>query len=183
MPSLKFFLRLAGLALGSGLLMAGQAPAGPDHVPVALPIATVPQSATLPIATAEQPGTLPILSVPTPPAATPERPAGTPQPHFLCFYQNYAPAPEEAANAKTLQEFALHFIPTVGKHEEVFIHPWTKQPVRVWFTLPRGKWEVTANTHSLAFTSKDSGRVQLIFQPFGKVNIARNTSVVLWGGG
>jgi hypothetical protein len=183
MTSLKFCLRLAGLALGSSLLLATPAPADPEHVTVALPIATVPQSSTLSIATPEKSGTLPILSVLTPLPDPPEGPAETPQPHFLCFYKDFAPAPKEAANAKTLQEFALHFLPTAGKHEEVFVHPWTKQPVRVWFTLPKGKWQVTANTFSIAITSKDSGQVQIIFQPFGKVNIAHHTVTKLWGGG
>jgi hypothetical protein len=182
MTSLKFCLRLAGLALGSGLLLATQAPADPEHATVALPIATVPQSSTLPIATEDQPDTLPILSVlTTAPAPPPERPAETPQPHFLWFQKDYAPAPEEYKTAKTLKEFALNFNPTVGKHEEVFIHPWTKQPVRVWFTLPRGKWLVSANSRSVSFISKESGGVEILFQPFGKVTISRNSSGGLEG--
>jgi hypothetical protein len=193
MLSLRSRFLLVGSVIGFGLAatVAADPLKGPAQPPTAapilappstaLPLATVSQpSATLSIATTPEDATLPIL--PPDPAKEPQ-PAEKPQPRFLWYQKDYEPAPEASATAKTLAQFTSTFIAREGKHVAVFVHPWTKQPVRVWFTLPHGKWQVSHASHSVIFLSAQYGRVQIVFQPFGKVAVEKTSGGAFEGGG
>ena len=98
-----------------------------------------------------------------------------PRSHFGLYQKDFEPAPEAAGIAQTPQQFAATFVPVEGKYEAVFLHPSTKQPVRVWFTLPRGHWQVFAAPKAVVFLSPQFGRVQLYFKGNGRVVVERTS--------
>jgi len=108
-----------------------------------------------------------------PPAAV--RVAELPRSPLGLYQKEFEPAPEAAGMAQTLQQFASAFVPVEGKYEAVFLHPSTRQPVRVWFTLPRGPWQVFATSKAVVFLSPRFGRVQLYFKGNGRVVVERTS--------
>jgi hypothetical protein len=187
MLSLRSRFLLVGAVLGIGLAaaVAGDPLQGRAQPPSVLPIATVPASTATPLATVSQ--TSAPLSIATAPdgAALPILPhyVEKPQPHFLCFARDFEAAPDASAEAQTLAQFTSTFVPTEGKHMAVFVHPLTKQPVRVWFWLAHGTWQASATSHVVVFMSSQNSRVQIVFQPFGKVSVVTTAGVTFAGGG
>jgi hypothetical protein len=80
------------------------------------------------------------------------------------------PAPVPAARPMTHQEFAKAFQPGPGRYEVVLLHPGSKCPVTVCFTLPPGCPRVIVHKRELVF---DYGRheVEIRFQIGGKVRV------------
>jgi hypothetical protein len=70
----------------------------------------------------------------------------------------------------TPDEFARAFQPVAGTHEVVLLHPRTKNPVKVVFTLPEGTPRVSVGRRDLRF---DYGRdqVRIVFAIGGGVRV------------
>jgi hypothetical protein len=75
-----------------------------------------------------------------------------------------------ATRPMTHQEFAALFKPAPGTYEVVLLHPGSKCPVTVCFTLPAGCPEVRVHRRELIF---DYGRyeVEIRFQIGGRVRV------------
>jgi hypothetical protein len=73
--------------------------------------------------------------------------------------------------ALCLADFSRAFTPLPGKHEVWFVHPCTKQPVLVCFTLPAGRmkrFEVEDRDVEFHF---DKCEVRIEFRKNGKVDV------------
>lgn len=73
--------------------------------------------------------------------------------------------------ALTIAEFSRTFTPLPGKHAVWFVHPTTKQPVLVCFTLPEGRlkrFEVDDRWIDFHF---DKCKVKIDFRRNGKVDV------------
>jgi len=94
----------------------------------------------------------PIVSMPSQPPSAPGLPA------------------LPAASIMTPEQFARVFKPLPGKYEVTLIHPGSKRPVAVCFTLPEGCPRVTAHHRDLIF---DYGRqeVHVRFAIGGRVKV------------
>ncbi|MCC6419299.1 MAG: hypothetical protein IT429_13780 [Gemmataceae bacterium] len=117
-------------------------PAAPTALPAPAPIVSVPS----------QFGPVPVAPVPQPPVIV-------------------APAPVVAAPAiMTHEEFARVFRPLPGRYEVTLIHPGSRRPVPVCFTLPDGCPRVRVHRRELVF---DYGRheVEIRFQLGGRVRV------------
>jgi hypothetical protein len=70
----------------------------------------------------------------------------------------------------TPEEFVRSFRPIPGTHETVLLHPWSKTPVKVTFTLPAGTPRVSATRRDILF---DYGRyrVHVVFALGGAVRV------------
>ena len=83
-----------------------------------------------------------------------------------------APPPSIVLPVKPLthQEFAKIFQPLPGNYQVVLIHPGSRQPVQVSFTLPPGNPRVRVHHRDLVF---DYGRheVEIRFALHGKVRV------------
>ena len=80
------------------------------------------------------------------------------------------PAPQVPV-AVTLAEFSRGFAALPGKHEVWFVHPCTKHPVLVCFTLPGGRlkrFEVEDRDVEFHF---DKCEVRIEFRKNGKVDV------------
>jgi hypothetical protein len=102
---------------------------------------------TSPISPAQQPG-VPVLPPPS----------------------RVQPAPQVPV-ALCLADFSRAFTPLPGRHEVWLIHPCTKQPVQVCFTLPPGRmkrFEVEDRSIEFEF---DKCEVRIDFRKNGKVEI------------
>jgi hypothetical protein len=76
-----------------------------------------------------------------------------------------------APQAVTLSEFSRFFTPTPGKHDMWIVHPVTRQPVLVCFTLPNGRlrdFEVDRRSIRFEFSRGD---VEIEFRNTGTVNV------------
>jgi hypothetical protein len=113
--------------------------------------------------TAQPPGVPREIPIPLPLPA-PGRPVPVPLPAPQ-------PAPQPVPVALTLAEFSRTFTPLPGKHEVWFIHPSTKQPVRVCFVLPEGRlkrFEVDDRWIDFHF---DKCKVTIDFRRNGRVEV------------
>lgn len=70
----------------------------------------------------------------------------------------------------TLPEFAATFKPAPGTYEVLFLHPVSKKPVNVTFTLPPGCVQVRCDKREIEF---DYGNrvIRLRFRLLGKVAV------------
>src|SRR5262245_17575499 len=74
--------------------------------------------------------------------------------------------------AVTLSEFSRFFTPTPGRHDVWVIHPVTRQPVRVVFTLPGGRLEnFDVNSRSIRFDFRSGRSVDIDFRNNGTVRV------------
>lgn len=72
----------------------------------------------------------------------------------------------------THYQFAKVFVPIPGTHKVVLLHPKTKQPVEVCFTLPPGCPEVNVGCRSIEFEYDDLDiEVEIRFRIFGRVTV------------
>jgi hypothetical protein len=77
-----------------------------------------------------------------------------------------------APQALTLGEFSRFFTPTPGKHDVWVVHPSTRQPVKVCFTLPPGKLrEFDVTRHAIRFEFSHGHEVDIVFHHNGTVNV------------
>lgn len=77
-----------------------------------------------------------------------------------------------APQAVTLGEFSRFFTPSPGKHDVWVIHPSTRQPVKVCFTLPPGKLrEFDVTRHAIRFEFSHGYEVDIVFHHNGTVNV------------
>lgn len=91
-----------------------------------------------------------------------------PQPYPVVPVQPVVP------NAVTLSEFSRFFTPTPGRHDVWIVHPATRQPVRVCFTLPAGKLrDFEVDRRSIRFEFRN-GDVEIEFRNNGTVNVRYN---------
>lgn len=127
----------------------------PPPVLVPPPVVTVPPAPQPFVPPAGEP------FVPPAPRPVPPEPQG-----------NGTPAPEIVARHRVLshQEFARSFTPAAGSYEVEMIHPASKQPVRVNFTLPAGQPKVTVSRRAIEF---DYGQrqVEIRFVANGRVQV------------
>jgi len=73
--------------------------------------------------------------------------------------------------AVTLSEFSRFFTPTPGKHDVWIVHPVTRQPVKVCFTLPGGKLrDFEVDRRSIRFDFR-SVEVNIFFRNNGTVDV------------
>jgi hypothetical protein len=134
----------------------------PVVVAVAQPPVVVP---------AQPPGT--VLPPPMPPAG----PAGVPPGTVVLPPGAAVPAPGPApvvvtpAPPLTHQEFARIFKPLPGKYEVVFIHPGSRRPVNVCFTLPDGCPRVLVRHRELVFDYGRHHEVVIRFALGGRVRV------------
>ena len=72
--------------------------------------------------------------------------------------------------AVSVEEFARCFRPSAGRHEIWVIHPYTRRPVEVCFTLPHGRPDVDFTRRHVEF---DYGRkeVDIRFLANGSVDV------------
>jgi hypothetical protein len=77
-----------------------------------------------------------------------------------------------ATKAVTLADFARTFKPAPGTHDVYLIHPRTKEPVKVSFTLPEGSpKKVKAHARRLVFDYGKRHWVKIHFVARGKVRV------------
>ena len=127
------------------------------------PPSSVPPPVPIPPDPVEQPLTLPPDPVLPPIAPRPILPPPVP----------VAPIPAASLEKVpvSLELFAQTFVPAPGTYEICFIHPGSKKPVDVVFTLPDiplRKFEV--HRRSIEFHYPD-GEVEINFKLFGKVKV------------
>jgi hypothetical protein len=150
-------LALAGLL---GVTAAGVAAAQPPVVVPAQPQVVVPAQ--------------PQVVVPPPPMPAP---AGLPPGTVVLPPGTGVPAPGPApiivtpAPPLTHQEFARIFKPLPGKYEVVLIHPGSKRPVNVCFTLPDGCPRVRVHHRELVFDYGRHHEVCIRFALGGRVRV------------
>lgn len=164
---MTFLLRscLTSLAVGTFLVVSGQAQVavqapltrvevGPNQVKVQAPFVRI-QVPVVPQPT----GTPPMFVVPPPPPP--------PAPIIL-------PVPPAGTLPLTTAEFAASFKPLPGTYEVVLLHPFTGQPVKVVFTLPRteGYYKTHARPRFIEFDSPDHA-VEIRFHRNGRVNVEK----------
>jgi hypothetical protein len=132
----------------------------------------------------ELPASPPLLVPPLPPVLVPPMPP--PQPSALSSApivsvpspvppvaptpgQVFVPAPVVPV-VMTHQDFARVFKPAPGRYEVTLLHPGSKNPVRVCFTLPDGDPQVRVHRRELVF---DYGRheVEIRFALGGRVRV------------
>jgi hypothetical protein len=70
----------------------------------------------------------------------------------------------------TLEEFCASFKPVPGTYEVLFLHPVSKKPVTVTFTLPPGCLKVRCEKREIEFDYGDR-EIRLRFRLFGKVAV------------
>ena len=158
---MPFLFRSCGAALTASALLAGFASAqvsvrapltqvdvGPGQVRVQVPFVGVIVSGM------PQPPPPPIFIAPPPGGGAQPVPAG-------------APVPSAA-------EFAASFKPLPGTYEVVLLHPFTQQPVKVAFTLPRsaGYYRVRVRPRFIEFDAPDHV-VEIRFFRNGQVGIEK----------
>jgi hypothetical protein len=104
------------------------------------------------------------------PAPAVQPPTTLPGPVVSVPSQLLPPAVLPAASIMTPEQFARVFKPLPGKYEVTLIHPGSKRPVTVCFTLPDGCPRVTAHHRDLIF---DYGRqeVHVRFAIGGRVRV------------
>jgi hypothetical protein len=118
----------------------------------------------------------PPVIVPAPPMPAPA-PAGLPPGTVVLPPGTVAPAPAPApvvltpAPPMTHQEFARIFKPLPGKYEVVLIHPGSKRPVNVCFTLPDGCPRVVVHHRELVFDYGRHHEVAIRFALGGRVRV------------
>jgi len=93
----------------------------------------------------------------------------------LCLIATPAPAvpttpPPTAVRPLTLEEFAATFKPEAGTYEVLFVHPVSKKPVTVTFTLPPGCTRVRCDKREIEFDYGNK-EIRLRFRLFGKVAV------------
>jgi hypothetical protein len=88
---------------------------------------------------------------------------------------NVPPAPTPSVSPVvprplTLEEFGATFQPVPGTYEVLFLHPCSKKPVTVTFTLPPGNPKMKIDKREIEF---DYGKfeVRLRFRIFGRVAV------------
>jgi hypothetical protein len=88
---------------------------------------------------------------------------------------NVPPAPTPSVSPAaprplTLEEFGATFQPVPGTYEVLFLHPCSKKPVTVTFTLPPGNPKMKVDKREIEF---DYGKfeVRLRFRIFGRVAV------------
>lgn len=142
------------------LSLALTAPAQPPVVVVTPPIVIAPRVTILPQVT-----TLPVYRPPVI-ATYPVYPTYSPPVYPIVPVQPVAP------QAVTLSEFSRFFTPTPGKHDVWVIHPVTRQPVKVCFTLPGGKLrEFDVSRHTIRFEFSHGQEVDIFFHNNGTVDV------------
>jgi hypothetical protein len=74
--------------------------------------------------------------------------------------------------AVTLTDFSRFFAPTPGRHDVWIVHPVTRQPVKVCFTLPPGKLkELDVGSRSIRFEFRGGSEVRIDFRNNGTVRV------------
>jgi hypothetical protein len=106
-------------------------------------------------------------------AAQPPIPLPLPQPAPQPVPQLPQPIPQPvpAPRALTLTEFSRYFTPIPGKHDVWVVHPDTRRPVLVCFTLPDGRmrqFEVEDRSIRFEFNKCD---VEIEFRKNGTVKV------------
>ncbi|MDY3561452.1 hypothetical protein R5W23_002730 [Gemmata sp. JC673] len=82
------------------------------------------------------------------------------------------PVEPVAPAALTLGEFSRYFTPTPGKHDVWVVHPVTRQPVKVCFTLPPGKLrDFEVDKRSIRFEFVGGREVEIEFRNNGTVRV------------
>jgi hypothetical protein len=160
------YLLMTGALLASGTVQAA------DRTAARAPLVFVRSAASDPI-----PLRFPALE-PTPQLA---RPAAASQPQALPKLEELPPPPQTIlvpawqgsapARVLTHREFAASFRPQPGNYEVMLLHPYTRCPVKVCFTLPPGCLkEVEVDRNELQF---DYGKfeVEVRFKRSGRVEV------------
>ena len=74
--------------------------------------------------------------------------------------------------AVTLGEFSRFFTPTPGRHDVWVVHPVTRQPVKVCFTLPPGRLqEFEVDRRTIRFEFRNGQEVEIEFRNNGTVRV------------
>lgn len=82
------------------------------------------------------------------------------------------PLPVPAPQAITLADFSRFFTPTPGKHHVWVVHPVTRQPVAVCFTLPPGQLkEFKVDRREIRFEFRGGFEVEIEFRNNGTVKV------------
>jgi hypothetical protein len=111
-------------------------------------------------------GQPPIVSVPAPVIRPVPDGEALPPPKTL------TPAPLPTAPTVAVmapRDFAKMFVPGPGNYEVIFLHPCSKKPVLVPFTLPPGQPKISYCCNSLLFDYGRCGEVEIRFKLGGKV--------------
>ena len=135
------------------LSLALTSPAQPP-VTIAPGVRVQPQVSTLPVYR-------PVVVVPV---AMPAYPS----------YPTYPIGPNQpvAPQAVTLSEFSRFFTPTPGRHDVWIVHPVTRQPVKVCFTLPGGKLkDFEVDRRTIRFEFRGGQEVEIEFRNNGTVRV------------
>lgn len=89
-------------------------------------------------------------------------------------YPSYPVVPNApfVPQAVTLSEFSRFFTPTPGRHSVWVVHPTTRQPVQVNFTLPGGRLQdFEVDRRSIRFEFRNGQRVEIDFRTNGTVRV------------
>ena len=82
------------------------------------------------------------------------------------------PVPVPAPQAVTLADFSRLFTPTPGRHHVWVVHPVTRQPVEVCFTLPPGQLrEFKVDRREIRFEFRGGFEVEIEFRGNGTVRV------------
>ena len=125
-------------------------------------------------AVAQPPGVVPPAPAPVvvPPLPPVDLPPPTPVPPGVVVPAPVPPAVVlTPAPPMTHQEFAHIFKPLPGKYEVTFIHPGSKRPVNVCFTLPDGCPRVRVRHRELVFDYGRHHEVVIRFALGGRVRV------------
>jgi hypothetical protein len=144
------------LVLAAALTAPAHPPQLPPPPPVVIPQpVVVPQPVVIAPAVRVQPQVVPVVR----PVAVP---VAVPQPVFV-------PQPPAAIS---LGDFSRFFTPTPGKHHVWVIHPVTRQPVEVCFTLPPGQLkEFKVDRREIRFEFRGGYEVEIEFRHNGTVRV------------
>lgn len=141
-------------------LAAPAHPPAPFPPPIPVPVVVAPGVRLQP-----QVVPVPVLRPVVVPVAVPvvvPQPVLRPQPVFV-------PPPPQAV---TLGDFSRFFAPTPGKHHVWIVHPVTRQPVEVCFTLPPGQLkEFKVERREIRFEFRGGFEVEIEFRNNGTVKV------------
>lgn len=91
----------------------------------------------------------------------------------LCLTADATPSPVPPPTPPkplTLEDFAATFKPEPGTYEVLFVHPVSKKPVTVTFTLPPGCTKVKTDKREITF-EYGKQNIRLKFRLLGKVAV------------
>lgn len=155
-------------------LMLAAALASPAHPP--RPVVVVPQPVVVVPGVRVQPQFVPVVPVVRPPVIVPVGvavPVPVVQPVPVFRPQPIpVPLPPPVPQAISLADFSRVFTPTPGKHHVWVIHPVTRQPVEVCFTLPPGQLrEFKVDRREIRFEFRGGFEVDIEFRNNGTVKV------------